>query len=504
MKPWHRIIPFLKHALTKHGGIDLRSLQFRMTTGVTCVSVLGIVGVSGWMVWRSQDVVIGDQKRQIMALAEQIPEDIEAYAETLPTEAALEKMVMVRSLPDVSIVVSDDQGDILSHSQSPWHEPQFLVELVNIPGLSMQPSVFQTEGRHYIGCEGPLTINEEDLGTLHVALDITESTRMFRQLMLSLGGATVLAIALITAAIAYYVRRSVQPLRHISRITADLTVEDLDHVQFHLENAPSEVSELAQTCEITLQRLADTMTQQRQFVHDISHELRTPLTVVYGYLQSILRRSQSLNELQKEALEAATSEAERTIRLLQDLLDLARADSGNLQFSLIPIHLNSELEHCLKILKLNHTHPVHLHAAAENIYAMADADRLKQVMFNLIENAIRYSDEDQPVVVKLAETKNSAIIQVCDRGIGISEEHQSQIFNRCYRVDAARSRATGGCGLGLSLVKTLVEGMKGTIHLDSQLNQGSTFTITLPSPQPNDHDTNHRSRRRRREARSLH
>jgi signal transduction histidine kinase len=504
MNPWQRFVSSVKSSLVEHSGIDIRSLQFRMTAGVTCLSVLGIIGISGWMFWRSQTIVMGGQKQQISDIAEQIPQDVESYALTLSVVDAVEKVVDVRSLPDVSIVVSDRQGNILARSDSPWHNEQFLNQLLTRPELSVQPTVFQTAGQTYLGCRGPLVANGETLGTLNIALDITDSSQMFRQLMWNLGIATGLAIALMTAAIAYYVRRSVQPLRKISKVTANLTVDDLDHVQFHLDNAPTEVSELAQTCEVTLQRLADNMVQQRQFVQDISHELRTPLTVVYGYLQSILRRSQSLNALQKEALESATSEAERTIRLLQDLLDLARAESGNLQFSIVPVHLNLELENCLKILKLNHPHPVQLEASSPDIYALADVDRLKQVMFNLVENAIRYSEAQTPVVVKLTAQENSAIIQVCDRGIGISEEHQAQIFNRCYRVDAARSRATGGCGLGLPLVKTLVEGMNGTIHLDSQPNQGSTFTVTLLSPQSNDHDTDYRSRRRRRQARALH
>ncbi|MEM7770900.1 MAG: HAMP domain-containing sensor histidine kinase [Cyanobacteria bacterium P01_E01_bin.6] len=504
MKSWHSIVPRIKRALTKYGGVDVRSLQFRMTAGVTCMSVLGIVGVSGWMYWRTQDIVMGGQKQQIYDVARQIPQDIEAYTTSMSDDAALQKAVMVRSLPDVSIIVSDAQGSILAQSQSPWHDDQFLVKLLNIPKLSPQPNVFKTDGQHYIGCKVPLIVDGETLGVLHVALDITESNQMFGKLMLNLGTATVLAIALLTAAIAYYVSRSVQPLRKISRITANLTVDDLDHVQFHLENAPSEVRELAQTCEVTLQRLAEALAQQKQFVNDISHELRTPLTIVYGYLQSILRRSQTLNELQQEALQAATSEAERTIRLLQDLLDLARADSGNLQFSLIPLNLNRELENLIKILQLKHTHAIQLNVSSPDIYAIADSDRLKQVMFNLVENAICYSNVDQPIVVELAQTNNSAIIQVCDRGVGISAKHQSQIFNRCYRVDAARSRSTGGHGLGLSLVKTLVEGMNGTIHVNSKLDHGSTFTVTLPSHLINDHGTDNRSRRRRREARAIH
>ncbi len=504
MKVLHRARSAIHSFLQRHGGIDARSLQVRMTAGVTLVSVLGIIGVSGWMSWRTQQIVLGSQKQQIYDVANRIPQDIDTYQEMMSVEAAIEKTVAVRSLPDVSIVVRDPQGDVLAQSQSPWHDDQFLNNLLSIPTLSMQPDLFNVDGQYYIGCKGPLDVNGETQGTLYVALDITQSHQMFRQLMWNLGGATALAIALIMVAIAYYVRRSVQPLRQISRITANLTVDDLDHVQFHLENAPTEVRELAQTCEITLRRLADTLSQQQQFVHDISHELRTPLTVVYGYLQGILRRKHTLNDLQREAVEAAASETERTIQMLQDLLVLARADSGTLQLVLMPVNLNRFVEKAIALIQPDISHAIHLESSDDNIYVMADADRLKQVLSNLIENAARYSNVDESITVKLAQATNGAIIQVCDRGVGIPPEHQAQIFNRCYRVDAARSRSTGGCGLGLSIVKTLVEGMNGSITLDSIPNHGSTFTVTLPSPVENGHGTNYRSRRRRRETRSFY
>ena len=503
MRSLHRVQTSIQRVL-QHRRIDFRSLQFRMTAGVTLVSVLGIIGVSSWMSWRTQKILIGSQKQQVYDLANRLPQDIEHYKEMMVTDAAIQKAVSIRSLPDVSIVVSDGQETVLAQSQSPWHDDQFVDSLLGIPNLSIQPDVFHADGKHYVGCRGPLVVDGETVGVLYVALDVTESQQMFSQLMWSLGLATVLAIAAITAAIAYYVRRSVQPLRQISQVTADLTVDDLDHVQFHLENAPSEVRELAQTCEVTLRRLADALAQQRQFVHDISHELRTPLTVVYGYLQSILRRGRTLNPMQREALESATSEAERTIRLLQDLLDLARADSGNLQFALMPVHLNRFLDDAVSTFQLSSSHAIKFQENGDDIHVMADTDRLKQILFNLVENAIRYSEADQPVTVKLARKDNSAIIQVCDRGVGISSDQQAQIFNRCYRVDEARSRATGGCGLGLSIVKTLVEGMNGIIHVDSKPNHGSIFTVTLPLALANDHDTEYRSRRRRREASSFH
>lgn len=484
--------------------MDTQSLRFRMTAGVALVSVLGIVGASAWMSWRTQAIIMGSQKQQIHDLAEQLPQDIAMYLNTMPVDAAIEKVVEVRSLPSISILMISEQGTVLAKSDSLWHSDEFLNSLPTITTLAAEPELFQAAGNHYIGCKGPLLVNGESLGTAYVALDVTTSQQMVNKLMLSLGGVTLLAILLIPGAIALYVHRSMQPLRQISQMTANLTVDDLDHVQFHLENAPSEVRELAHTCEVTLQRLADALSQQRQFVNDISHELRTPLTVVSGYLQSILRRRHLLSDLQQEAIEAAASEAERTIQLLQDLLTLARADSGNLQLALMPTRLDRVLRDAIAHIPNTASHPIEVEMPDQAIYAMADSERLKQVVSQLVQNAIRYSEANQPVTVKLVQDSNSAIIQVCDRGIGIPAEHQAQIFNRCYRVDAARSRATGGCGLGLSIAQTLIKAMDGTIHLESAPHCGSTFTVTLPLSQEKDHDTDYRSRRRRRQTRPLH
>jgi len=455
------------------------------------------------MSWRTQQILIGSQKQQLIDLGERLPEDISTYETMLSEQDALQKAVDVRSLPDLSIVVSNGGGEILAQSDGQMNDEAFVENLLQRRSLSLQPDVLQFDNQYYVACEGPLRVDGQIIGEMHLAMNITASSVMFQQLMWSLMVATALAIVLITVAIALYVRRSVQPLRQVSKMTEGLTINDLNQVSLRLENAPTEVQELADTCERTLHRLSEAVTQQRQFVHDISHELRTPLTVVYGYLQSTLRRGTNLNEMQREALESAKSEAERTIRLLQELLDLARADSDRIEFRQDPIHLNSLVLDVFKVMQLISEHSFQLKASIPDIYAIADGDRLKQVLVNLLENAARYSSSEHPIIVKLDPTSNSAIIQVCDRGEGISLQHQARIFDRCYRVDEARARTTGGTGLGLSIVKSLVEGMSGTVQVQSTPNEGSTFTVTLPTL-PSDYERKHRDRRGRRKVSSLY
>ncbi|NEQ82373.1 MAG: HAMP domain-containing histidine kinase, partial [Moorea sp. SIO2I5] len=235
-----------------------------------------------------------------------------------------------------------------------------------------------------------------------------------------------------------------------------------------------------QTFDEMLVRLNDALENQRQFVSNVSHELRTPLTLVSGYVQSTLRRGANLSPPQREALEIASSEADRTVQMLQDLLDLARADSGHIHFNLETFVLDDLVQEVAEMARQYSKRVIKVESNKPGIWVKADINRLKQVLLNLIDNAVKYSSVDKPVTVKLTQVDGRGRIEVCDRGIGIPLKQQARIFDRFYRVDETRTRSTGGAGLGLSIVRTLVEGMGGSVKVRSQLNQGSIFTVCLP------------------------
>ncbi|MGB3612865.1 MAG: HAMP domain-containing sensor histidine kinase, partial [Elainellaceae cyanobacterium] len=372
----------------------------------------------------------------------------------------------------------------------------------------VQTSIIAINGRDYLVCIGPLRIDRAAQQTLYVFLDITEDRARLVDLMQSLGAAAVLTLVALVITVAIYVKRALRPLRRMSQITAHLKLEELGHVRVKLENAPTEVSELVETCETMLARLAKALEQQRQFTHDISHELRTPLTISYGYLQSLQRRSDNLSPPQRNALNTAIAETEGSIAILEDLLNLARVDSGTLQFSFSDVCVGPLVQKVAEQVETSSHRPitvdtVNVDHEAQSLVVKADSERLRQVLVKLLDNALRYSSPEQPVVLRLTRLDDSVTIQVCDRGIGIPLQDQQRIFAPCYRVDAARNRATGGSGLGLSLVKNLVEGMGGHISVTSELDQGSTFTISLPLL-VNADETSHRSRRRRRKTGSVY
>lgn len=461
--------------------IDPFSLRVRLTVGVAAVSALGLGSLSLFTSWKMQQLLINSHKNNIRQIATRLPHDIELYYQIMPSANGVQKVIDSLTTDDTFLWIKSLDNQILVKSSSfNQLSPATVTQLISLTEMTMKPQVKKVGERYLVLCGGALPLKGKVVGKLFVVQDVTREQTMFLVIVQSLGIGSVFTIILISIAIAIYIKRSLQPLRQLSQMTEVISIADLGQAQLYLDNAPSEVRELAQTCNMMLSRLSQSWEQERQFVSNVSHELRTPLTIVHGYLQSVLRRQSNLTEIQREALTTAAAEAERTIRLLQDLLDLARADSGYLHFRLEPCVLNDLVTEIVGMAASYSDRQITINSASQPISVKADYNRLKQVLLNLIDNAVKYSEPETAVTVKLHQQGDEAIIQVCDQGYGIPLQHQSRIFERFYRVDEART-STGGCGLGLSIVKTLVEGMGGNVTVRSRLGEGSIFTITLPA-----------------------
>ncbi|MDJ0845227.1 sensor histidine kinase [Crocosphaera sp.] len=456
----------------------LTSLRVRLTLGIAAMSILGLSGVVMWISWQMQSILVVTHKNNTRYIAERFPSDVEIYSDMVSLQEGTQRAIDNLSDSQTLLWVKTPQGNIWAQSQElkMGMRGSNLVSLTDIPP---QPDLQRVNNRYWLLCSTKLVVKGVHLGDFYIAQDITKDQTMFLRVMRSLLMISVMATIFMMIAIAWYIQTSLTPLKRMSRMTENISPETLGNVQIQLENAPSEVKELAQTLQTTLTRLSEAWEHQRQLVSNVSHELRTPLTVVSGYLQSTLRRGTNLTDIQREALTTASSEAERTVQLLQDLLDLARAENGGMYFHLETIVLNELLSEILGMVD-QYPIPVEICLPEQLIKVKGDKNRLKQVFLNLIDNGVKYSHSPEPIVLKLSQEKQQAKIEVCDRGVGIPLADQTRIFERFYRVDEARSRNVGGTGLGLSIVKTLVEGMGGTIKVISQPHQGTTFTMLFP------------------------
>lgn len=460
--------------------LDFFSLQVRLTIGIAAVLSVGLGSVAIWTSWQMQEILIDSHKYSVEYISERFTRDAELYSE-LPVETRLVKTIDSLTTAQTLLWIKRPDGTITVKSTVSIPGNRTDAALISLTPMPLStPRIYKVDRRYFILYGSPLQVMGKTL-VLFVAQDISHEETMFLAMGRSLGIASLVSLLTITVVIAFYIQRSLQPLRQISYLAKTISTEDLGQARLHLDRAPTEVRELAQMCNIMLERLSEAWEQQRQFVGNVSHELRTPLTIVNGYLQSVLRRGTNLTELQREALETAASEAKHTICLLQDLLDLARADTGHLHFYIKSFVLNDLVVEVAGMAEQYSNRVITIKAIANPIEVRADRNRLKQVLLNLIDNAVKYSDSSQSVMLKLDQLGERAIIQVCDRGLGIPLQHQIRIFERFYRVDEARARSTGGYGLGLSIVKTFIDGMGGDVTVRSKLGEGSTFTVTLPT-----------------------
>ena len=289
-----------------------------------------------------------------------------------------------------------------------------------------------------------------------------------------------LVITLLT--ISWLVQRIVQPLQRLSSATNAVTADTLASSRLPLNQGPIEVLQLGRTYNALLERLSQSWDQQRQFVSAVSHELRTPLTIVQGYVQRTIRRSDNLSDAQIKGLKTAEEETVRMRRLLDDLLDLSRSDSGKLAINNESIRVVDQLEKVIELARPTLQRPLELtlpeDVRVRDALAQADPARLRQVLLDLIENADKYSRAGMPIHLVLRQDSGDMAIDVIDQGIGIPEEEVERVFERFQRGSNATEQS--GSGLGLSVVKLLVEGMGGTIELRSRLGEGSCFTVKLP------------------------
>jgi heavy metal sensor kinase len=271
---------------------------------------------------------------------------------------------------------------------------------------------------------------------------------------------------------------TLKPLKKIIKTVRQITAENLK-LRIDLPETKDEIKRLADTFNEMLAKLDQSFSSQQQFIHDISHELRTPLTILKGELEVTLKKVRSQKEYES-ILHSSLEEMNKISRILENLLMLARFDNKDVPLEIKPLDLNQLIQNILDDIKiLSEQKVIQINFfPEESIILKADESQLRRAILNILDNAIKYTTANGKVFVNLKKENNTAEIKISDTGIGIAKENLPFIFDRFYRVD--NSRNTNGFGLGLSIAKAIIEVHKGRIEVESQPNQGTTFTISLP------------------------
>ncbi len=290
------------------------------------------------------------------------------------------------------------------------------------------------------------------------------------------------ALAMVVAGFGgwFSTRQALAPLGDVTEVALQITrADDLSRRIPYRGQLEDEVGQLITAFNQTLGRLESLFNTQRRFLADVGHELRTPLTVIRGNVD-LMRRMDCLDV---ESMESIQNEVDRLTRMVGDLLLLAQAESGKLPLAMRLVELDTLLFEVMQQMRVLAKDRLNLRIGEiDQVLVCGDQDRLKQVMLNLISNAINYTQAGGEVVVGVGKEAKRARLTVTDNGAGIPEEDLPYIFERFYRGEKSRTRQKEGkgFGLGLSIAYWIVRNHGGTIDVDSRVGHGTTFCVWLP------------------------
>ncbi len=325
-------------------------------------------------------------------------------------------------------------------------------------------------------------------------VQVAANTATLEQSMLQLRLLLFISVplAILAAALGglFIAKKAFDPIDKIIRTARSISAEHLDR-RLETGKVDDEVTRLSGTLNAMFDRIEEAFRLQKQFTADASHELKTPLTILLGEIEVALANPRKSEDYVK-ILKSAVEEIRRITKIVDELLTIARLESGQLQMQKLPIRLDEILLDSVsktsayasrRSIGIN----FEIHDASgeesEEVILEGDEDKLLSVFINLLDNAIKYSSDNSLIRVVLIPGRDSAKVQIIDRGIGIAPEDLPHIFDRFYRADKSRSSegAHRGTGLGLSISKYLIEAHGGSLSIDSVKGEGTTVNIQLPT-----------------------
>ena len=306
------------------------------------------------------------------------------------------------------------------------------------------------------------------------AATITFLLDFWRQFLIA--GALAAVISLVIAR--WLARGMTQPLRDMAAAARRLEQGDYT-TRVHVRGL-DEVGQLAAAFNRMSAELEDLERSRRDLVANVSHELKTPIAAIRAHLENL---ADGVEEADPKTLQVMLAQTERLTRLVDQLLDLSRLESGEAPFHREVVAIAPLVARVISEITIGRSiSDVRLDAdVADDVVADADPERIHQVLFNLVDNAVRFTPPGGAISVIGTHVDGRVRLQVVDTGVGIAPDHLPRVFERFYRVDASRSRDDGGTGIGLAIARSIVEGHGGRIVADSEPGHGSTFTFDLPA-----------------------
>ena len=464
--------------------MNIRSLRFRMTVwyagllmgALLLFGVSVYLGLERYLDWTLQNALAAECRTIGTELLSQLPGKNASWLKTEIDESYA---------PEVNarfIRVSREGGEVIYLSGTP-KDGIFNPSDIPLPNGGQQDAVRQL--RTSTGQQ--LIVDTMSFAALGGGRFLVESGMPNQQtrvvlhgLLLTLAIYTPLTVFLAIVGGYWLMRRSLRPVDEITERAEGITSTNLSE-RLPVIRTGDELERLSEALNRMIIRLDEAFRHINRFSADASHELRTPLTILQLELEGVVN-NHSLSPALYEQLGSALEETHRMSKIVESLLAICRLDAGEAKLEKKPLNFGDLVTTTaseMKILAQDKSLTFHA-SSAHDIWIEGDRTRLQQVVVNLIDNAIKYTAEGGSVEVRVLSGGSNAILEVSDNGVGIPEDAIPHVFERFYRVDKARSRASGGAGLGLSIVKAICVAHGGEIHVSSEEGRGSCFRVELP------------------------
>jgi heavy metal sensor kinase len=469
--------------------MNTRSLRFQLVAwyATLLTGCFVLIGAATYVVLQSSLVgaLRETQLRRARQIGQLLLEEIRGSG-----EARVGEEIQARYAPDLNgrfVRITRSDGTLLYVSPAPKDQTFDPAELPSPSGSARTETARQVPLRR----GGKMLLTTHDVQTLDGAGYLIETGAPMDDVQAHLRQwlRFLLVVLPVVAALAlgggsFLVKRALLPVDRIAASAERISSQNLSE-RLPLARTGDELERLSIALNHMIQRLDEAFKYSRRFMADASHELRTPLTVLRGELESCIQEPTPAPEW-RERLASALEEVERLAGIVEGLFAISRLDAGEAAAEWVKLdlaRLAAATADQMSLLAEDKNIQVTC-VAAEPVWVEGDQARLKQVVVNLLDNAIKYTLQGGAVALSVTTSNRNAVLEVADNGIGIPGEALSRVFDRFFRVDKARSREQGGAGLGLSIVKSICTAHHGHVEASSLPGQGSRFRIELPLAAP--------------------